>query len=271
MDRLTPGAHLYRIDAGDWRISADGNTFAKVTGPNSVLQAFQFDGARTSDSFDGSGDLAEPAVLSALIESLRERGLIEACSPDRRHPTTLVLGDNPIADAAFDILTEGGSKAGRLVGGTQIPADVNLSEVDAIITCEGWLPDERWQAMDARVRSQGVLWQRVHAEGSRFYVGPVYGGTGWSSYHDTRSRRLAASETPDELLAHWAYLDGGQYPPPVPWPDAAGCALIAGLMVQDLLRAFRGASPAWTQWGISVDPFDLEAHPVLPLPRTSPR
>jgi hypothetical protein len=76
---------------------------------------------------------------------------------------------------------------------------------------------------------------------------------------------------PEELLGYWAYLDTEAELPPVPWPDAAVAAVIAGLIAADVAAYLATGAPAAEHRQLEVDPATLAVvpHPVLPLPPTA--
>jgi bacteriocin biosynthesis cyclodehydratase domain-containing protein len=110
-----------------------------------------------------------------------------------------------------------------------------------------------------------------YAEGSRWYAGPMFLPGVTASYEDARGRRLAACGVPEELLAYWAYLDATAAAPPVPWPSAGAAAMVAGLIVHDILTWRDTGAAAAQDFQAGVDPATarLSRHPVLPLPRVA--
>jgi hypothetical protein len=92
-----------------------------------------------------------------------------------------------------------------------------------------------------------------------------------ASYEDVRGRRLAACGVPEELLGYWRYLDSTTAAPPVPWPSAGATAMVAGLIVHDILTWRDTATAAAQGFQLCVDPATsaVSRHPVLPLPRTT--
>jgi hypothetical protein len=94
-----------------------------------------------------------------------------------------------------------------------------------------------------RCALNSTTWHRCRAEGLRFVLGPMSVPGRTVSYADTRGRLFAAADLPDEPAAHWAYLDGDTLPP-VPWPGTAATAVLAGLLVEDVLRRQEAGTPA---------------------------
>jgi hypothetical protein len=73
---------------------------------------------------------------------------------------------------------------------------------------------------------------------------------------------------PDELRAHWSYLDSGE-PTPTPAWTPATVALVAGLIAADLEALRAGCPPPSEghQLVLDVGHAALRRHRVLPLPR----
>lgn len=273
MDRITPGHHLYPGPDGSWRHSSPDGRFTRIRGPHELLSAAQkhIYGATDPAAVDETG--------LALLAELHSRGVLTAtadgqaddanAAPWRVH----VEGDNPVAH----------SVAALLAPTTHVstgPLDEEAVRVaDAVVSCAGWLPDARWQQIDAWCGSHSTTWHRCHAEGLRFVLGPLSVPGSTVGYADTRGRILAAADLPDELATHWAYLDQGRADettnanalPPVPWPGPPTAAVLAGLLVEDLLRLRATGAPAARNMQLVVDPSTaaVSQHLVLPLPVTA--
>ena len=260
MPALAPGHHLYPVADGSWRHSSPDGRFVRITGDADVLTAFQ----RAVHGLAAPAlDPEQQAALAALERMFAERDLLapRAVTTPQRSAVVLVQGDNPIA-AAVAALLDGHAQVNR------DPVDEGtVRNADLLIDCAGWLPDSRWQRRDAT----GVSWHRVHVEGTVWYAGPLTVPGRTASFADLRGRRLAASGVPDELTHQWAYLDDAAAAPPVPWPDAAGCAVVAGLLVRDVLHLLATGVPALpnVEVGIDLAAGTLTHHPVLPLPVTA--
>ncbi|MBK6011724.1 hypothetical protein [Streptomyces sp. MBT53] len=265
MDRIAPGHHLYAGLDGSWRHSTPDGRFTRIRGPRELLTAAQ------RLAYGADDEPVDPALESehgqALLAALSERGTLTT-APKRPAPGTLsvhIEGDNPLAHAAAALLPSGT----RIAGG---PVDEDaVRAADAVICCAGWLPDAHWQRVDAWCALNSTAWHRCHAEGLRFVLGPMSVPGRTVSYADTRGRLLAAADLPDELATHWAYLDGDTVPP-VPWPGAAATAVLAGLLVEDVLRWHETGTPAAQDVQLVVDAATagVERHRVLPLPLTTP-
>jgi hypothetical protein len=272
MDRIAPGHHLYPGPDGNWRHSAPDGRFTRIRGPRELLSTAQRDayGAAGPSAADSAG--RDDAL--ALRTALRERGVLVAEGDLRSHGATAaagtalgnvhVEGDNPVAHAVAALLPP----AVRVTTGR---LDENaVRAADTVISCAGWLPDAHWRNVDEWCARHSTSWHRCHAEGLRFVVGPMYVPGHTVGYADTRGRLLAAADLPDELAAHWAYLDGDVLPP-VPWPGPGVTAVLAGLLVGDLLHQRDTGVPAARDVQLVVDPATLatDRHQVLPLPVTA--
>ncbi|GIH22708.1 hypothetical protein Aph01nite_10180 [Acrocarpospora phusangensis] len=238
MTRLAPGHHRYPGPDGVWRHYAPDEQVTLVHAPDDRLRTLQR-GAVPDDA--------------ELVAALRERGILvaEPATETTAASVVHVLGGNPVADLTA-LLLEPHTKVVRgPLGGAP----------DMVVACAGWLPDQEWLAVDRWCGERGIAWHRCHAEGLRFHVGPCT-----VPYAEVRARRIAAARLPDELLAHWTYLEEGETPP-VPWPSPGGSAVIAGLIVNDVLAVLAGhpAPGAGCQIAVEPDASGVTRHPVLPL------
>ena len=264
--RLAAGCHLFRAPAGSWRCALPDDRFIRVQGSDALLRRLQrhLHGQAT--------DLAAEAEAADLVEQLAQRGLLATeadGSPAGRKLTDRIVhveGDNPVAELTAELL---GSQV-RVVRG-RIERD-SFADLDMAVSCAGWLPDARWRQIDSWSTEHGVGWHRVHAEGRRFVLGPCSWRGRTASYADSRARRVAAARLPDELVGHWVYLDMADDLPAVPWPSPGGVALIAGLLVSDVLACLSGRPVPTEGHQLEVDPASgsIRRHPVLPLPNPQP-
>ncbi|MFE2248739.1 hypothetical protein [Streptomyces lavendulae] len=271
MDRITPGHHLYPGPDGSWRHSSPDGRFTRIRGPHELLSA-----ARKH-----AYGAAAPAVLDengrALLDALHARGVLttaadgQAGDPDGAPWNVHIEGDDPVAHAVAALLPPTACV-------TTGPLDEEAVRVaDSLVSSAGWLPDARWQQIDGWCKRHSTAWHRCHVEGLRFVLGPLSVPGSTVGYADTRGRILAAADLPDELAAHWAYLDQGHAAgvtgalPPVPWPGAAAAAVLAGLLIEDLLRLRTTGVPAARNVQLVVDPSTatVSRHLVLPLPVTA--
>ncbi|MGW1209161.1 hypothetical protein ACWD5F_05950 [Streptomyces sp. NPDC002499] len=265
MDRIAPGHHLYEGPDGSWRHSSPDGGFTRIRGPQELLTAAQ------RFAYGTDGERTDPALESehgrALLSALTERGTL-AAGQQLLVPGALsfhVEGDNPISRAVVALLPP----ATRVTTG---PVDEDIVRTaDIVVCCAGWLPDAHWQRVDAWCALHSTAWHRCHAEGLRFVLGPMSVPGRTVSYADTRGRLLAAADLPDELAAYWAHLDGDNLPP-VPWPGAPAVAVLAGLLVEDVLRWHESGMPAGRDVQLVVDSANatVDRHRVLPLPVTIP-
>ena len=259
--QLAPGHHLYRAGDG-WRLSAPGDRFERVTGPDDVLAAFQavVTGAPA------------PAVteLDVLVEAFTARGLLaeDGAAPPRTRARVLLLGDTPVARAVRPLLVPWAEPAAA----TDPVDEGAIAGADVVISCAGWLPDAAWRRLDDACGAAGVACHRCHVEGLHLFTGPFTVPGGTAGYRDLRARRLAASGVPDELLAHWRHLDDPGSPcPPVTWPGPGAVAVAAGLIAEEVHRWWRTGEvePVAHEHEVGGEPLIVRRHPVLPIPRTA--
>ncbi|MET7400300.1 hypothetical protein ABZS66_43120 [Dactylosporangium sp. NPDC005572] len=255
--RIASGAHLYPGPDGVWRYHLPGDEFVRITAPAELLAAAQ-------RLLHGAAGPAPIDALEQLLAAFDERGLL--APPPAGRPQALatvwVDGDNPVAEQVARLL----QADVRVLTG---PADEGaVIAADLVVSCAGWLPDARWRQLDTWCREHGTPWHMSYGEGRRWYAGPLAVPGSTAGYSDVRARRLAACGVPDELRAHWAYLDSTTVAPPVPWPSPGAAALLAGLIVNDILawRDTGAAAAAGVQIGFDPATGELTRHPVLPLP-----
>lgn len=274
MDRIAPGHHLYPGPDGTWRHSSPDGRLTRIRGPHPLMAAVR-------ESAYKSGHTEVTDDVRALLDALRERGVLIA---EDRHPAgrpddspefslgrVHVEGDSPVAAAVADLL---GPETHVTTG--RVDEDA-VRAADAVVSCAGWLPDAHWRRVDAWCAQHATPWHRCHAEGLRWVTGPLFVPGVTVGYADTRGRILAADDLPDELAVQWAYLDQGHTSgaegalPPVPWPSAAGAAVLAGLLVEDLRRALASGTPTArdTQLVVDLATASITRHRVLPLPTTA--
>lgn len=258
--RLVAGGHLYRGHDGAWRVADPTGQFFRLRSGSPLLSELQpllhghaqscptLDAARTAraiDALDRQGFVAQPKD-----------------PPDLRMFTVLVEGDTPVGDQVVPLLD-------RHVTVERGPLETAGNvRPDLVISCAGWLPDSRWRSTDELLRSEGAPWHRCYAEGRRWVIGPIAIQGRTATYRDTRSRILAAAGQADELAGHWSYLDAGACLPPVPELAPGASAIVAGLMVADVLAVLAGQSVPSEGCQLVFDPLTSEVtrHPVLPLP-----
>ena len=266
MTLLAPGHHLYPGDDGEWRFSAPHDRFVRVTGDPSTLAAFQRVVHGAAPSAEARTD-ADPEAFAQLSELFAARDLLDPDSPAATTTTLIAIeGEAPLCRAVARLL-EGTAQV------VQCPLDEDaVRAADVAISCAGWLPDAHWRQLDTWCAAHGTAWHRLHVEDVRFFLGPLTVPGRTACYEDLRGRRLAACGMADELLQHWAYLDDPVQPaPPVPWPGAAGQAVLAGLLAHDVLSYLRTGTPAIANAELEVDlaPVRVVPHQVLPLPMTA--
>lgn len=261
---LASGHHMYCGLDGTWRCYSPGDRFTRLRTSTPLLAELVpvLHGAVALDEvFRGREPEVEP-----LLAALDRQGLLAQSEPARHPPRRGVVwvegADNPVGRCVADLLD------GEITVMSGAVDEAGVQTADVVISCAGWLPDERWQRIDTWCTAAAVPWHMCYAEGTRFFLGPFSIPGATASYRDTRGRRLAAASTPDELLAYWAYLDSGATQPPVPWPGAAVLAVVAGLLVADVLAWLDGDQVPSQGYQLEFDPASLvvNRHPVLPLP-----
>lgn len=258
--RLRHGCHLFPIPGG-WALYGPGDDFLRVQAESGLV-------ARVAAALAGEAPAHDPEEL-ALLDRLRELGLLVAgeSGPDGDLPgrRVEVRGEGPVAgEVAARLAREGVGEVACL------PLDAPVTGADLVVACAGWLPDARFRALDAECSARRIPWHGCHAEGDRFYLGPIALPGETATYADTRARRLSASSRPAELEAYWRWLDEGRGIPDVIWPDAGCVAALAGALVSDSLAVLRGRVPASAGYQLAFEPatFEWRRHPVLPVPRT---
>jgi hypothetical protein len=265
--RLAPGAHAVPDVDGALLLVSPTEQVARVQLPAS-------DRVLLLAALAGECTPAQALQAASVPELLRE--VFDGCAAEGiagpvpveapvNVGTVTVTGANPIALALADVLAAAGFDVVAAAEDT-IAGDAGAG-TDLLVACAGWLPDRRWQQVDAACHKDGRPWHRCHLEGTRIVMGP-FSVPGGPSYCDTRTRRLAAAAWPDELEAVWRHLDAAVNLPPEPWPDPGVCALVAGLLAADVIAYRSGRRPPGADRQVVLDPTDLrwQAHPVLPVP-----
>lgn len=258
---ISPGHHVYRGPDGSWRYASPGDAFVRISGSGALLQ-------RVRDVAYGRPDPADRSAgsdgeLDGILAALTDRGVLaRPADPDggglvRR--TIHVEGTNRVAETVAGLLG---------AGVTRGPVDEGVvAGADVVVSCADWLPDTRWQQLDSWCAAHRTAWHGCYAEGTSLVLGPLSVPGRTASYRDTRGRRLAASGTPEELLALWAHLESDDPHPVAPW-SAAGAAVVAGFLAADVLALLGGQSIPSEGHQLVLDPgtATLRRHPVLPLP-----
>ncbi|WP_237703054.1 MULTISPECIES: hypothetical protein [Protofrankia] len=257
---LAPGHHLYRTADGSWRYSAPGDVFVRVGGDDRLLTLVQR--LETGDT-DVRVPVADQAGVERITAALAGRGVLTSAEQDAPVPSgwkVHVDGDGPLVDKLLELLGEARCGVG--------PVDeAAVADSDVVVSCARWLPDARWRQLDAWCARHRTPWHGCCAEGGTFVLGPLSIPGRTASYQDTRGRRLAAAALPDELIAHWAYLDSDAPRPAARFTPAA-VSMLAGLLAADLLALASGGDIPSEGHQLVVDAttFAISRHRVLPLP-----
>lgn len=266
MSVLAAGYHLHPASDGTWLCAAPGDRFVRLSGPPHVVKILQewAHSGRPVTVDPGSGDADLMRQLVALLE---DRGILaqeQAPAPAAGTLSVLIDGDNPIADAVAALISDCSDVR---VG---VADEASVADSDIVVSCAQWLPDAHWSTLQTWCAASNTAWQRCHAEGAQFFVGPFWTpGSDTADYIDVRSRRLAASGVADHLLEHWAYLDDpGSITPPVHWPTPAGIALVAAAVASDVIAYSESGRTPGTSVQLEIEPSSLRIvhHSVLPIP-----
>jgi hypothetical protein len=257
--RLRDGWHLFAGPGESWMLLSPEERFLRLKSEPALA-------ARLARRLAGE-EIEEDAGLRVLLDRFGEQGLLARPMPRQAPRRVAVRGGGPVADEVARLLGESAGLRVERIGTGELPAVADLA--DLVIACAGWLPDADWLRLDAWAAARGIAWHGCHAEGLRFYLGPLAIPGRTAGYADVRARRLAAARLPAELEAYWAYLDGGHGVPPVPWPGAGAVAAMAGALVEDALAWLAGRPAPSEGYQVAFDParWHWHRHPVLPVPR----
>lgn len=194
---------------------------------------------------------AEVTAELAAEGLLAEPGAFSFSTPPHAH--AVILGDGVVADAVRTLLPG---------AATSLTDDVT----DLVIACAGWLPDAAWLRLDAELAARGIAWHRCWGDGTALHIGPLTVPGEGPGYDDVRRRQLAATDSPDLLLALWSHWD--RTAPDYPSPDPGSAAIAAGLLAADALDLLAGRVPLGSteQRELNLRTRDIISHPVLPVP-----
>ncbi len=276
--RLRLGVHLFQGDAGRLLIRTPLDEFVRLQADpmavRGVLAAFGMPVLPGDAASTDATPSAEAAGVRALLDAFVEQGFAEPDDAAADERVALAAADvtiasvprNPIAEAVCALLSKAGVARVRLID-TMAPLD--LDDTHLRIECAAWLPDARWRELDRQCAIRRRAWLGCYGEGPRFFVGPFAHPGGEASYEDLRARRLAASRAPEELAAHWAFLDRHGHTLPLPWPNAGAISVLAGVLVADAITFLSGGAPATDGWQFGFEPRRLRwsHHPVLAVPK----
>lgn len=263
--RLRYGYHLFSDAAERWLIATPDQRFIRLKLATEQVVALLpvLDGRMAPrDLRNARAD----TTLSDILERFGQQNLLETgVEPQQGAQSThcvLVQGDNPLAEHVITLLAHAHIPH-QHVRGSGLPDCLPA----LLITCVGWLPDTQWQQLDAWCRQHNVMWHMAHAEDTHFYLGPLFVPGKTAGYADVRARRRAAAPFHDELLACWRYLESDRVGP-VRWPDVGALAVMAGVIVGDVLAVLGGrpAPSAGYQLGFDPETMTWQRHPVLPVP-----
>lgn len=259
--RLVAGAHLFLGGDGAWRYVDPTGQFFRLRSDGPVLSELQPLLHGWAQSCPGLDD----TQTAQAVDALSRQGFVSRSDNPPTLPdtcTVLVESHTPVGDRVISLLDP---HVTVVQGPLEAAGDLRP---DLCVSCVGWLPDLRWRAVDEVLRSAGASWHRCHAEGRLWVIGPITIPGRTATYSDTRGRILAAASRADELAGHWSYLDAGQCLPPVPGLSAGAVAIVAGLMVADILAALASEPVPSAGYQLTFDSrtSEMARHPVLPLP-----
>jgi hypothetical protein len=272
--RLRAGHHLYRGPDGSWRLAGPQDAFHRIHVPADVGEALRRICTAGLPPAAAGAEVDDPSALADAIEALEQHGCLvpanRAADPVPRSGCVAVAGSGAVAERFSRLMRDCGVRVVTLAhdAADDDPVVAAVTQADLLVACADWLPDSRWLTLDAIACDRGVPWHRVHCEGARWYLGPLTIAERTASYRDTRARRLAAADHPDELACAWAFLDRSEHRPPMDPPDPAVAAVLAGLLAADALAVLssRTAPSEGHQVELDASTLMVRRHPVLPLP-----
>jgi hypothetical protein len=262
---LRYGHHLFADSDGRWLLLTPDQQYIRLKlAPEHVEKLLPvFEGRQTPhDLLEACAD----RTLAAIIERFGQQGFLEAVnettSAAKTEHRVVIQGDNPLAEAIADLLNRAAIHHQHIRNLDTPPESPTL-----LVSCEGWLPDTRWQHLDRWCRKNQVIWHMAYAEQTRFYLGPLFVPGETAGYADVRARRRAAAPFHDELLACWRHLESDRAGP-VRWPHAGAIAVMAGVLVSDTLAVLGGYPAPSAGYQLGFDPQTMlwQRHPILPLP-----
>lgn len=268
---VRPTVQVFRLAAGDLVLHTGGDEFIVPDLPPDQQAALAdlLTGVNTPGDCWGAfsaEDLDEVlAVLAAEgIVDLDQRGPDRVPAPRDPPGVAAVDGVGQLAAAVTDLLVRSGLRVLPVSAGAAPPADA-----DVLVACAGWLPDRHWQLLDRVCEQRGLPWHRAHRDGGHVWAGPFTVPGDTAGYVDTRRRQLAATDAPELLEGLWDHLDNSEDRTDLEWPDEGALALVAGVLVSDVVVHLRdGAAPSCGhQLELDLMTRRWAAHPVLPVPR----
>ncbi|GGS61787.1 hypothetical protein GCM10010156_20630 [Planobispora rosea] len=257
------------------RTFAPGVEIFPVAG-ETVLRTPSGEFLRVNRELGDDPDRMDPETLGAF----EARGLVTAPGPSRWPGPVTVVGDGAIAAALRGLLDRMGAEVIHADDLRPSALDPDLSPADcaAVVWCCDGHPPEAWATLDTLLTRRGIAWQRCSVEGATIVIEPVALGPDDVTHADVRARRLAASESPEHLLAYWTASgeDRRRGPSPI---GPAQAAFVAALLAADLADQVGGADGAGRRAAAGarrlrlVDSVELTVtdHPILPLPPVEPR
>lgn len=262
---LAPGHHVLVTDAG-WALACpDGSYVALRRGGAqraslvSVLHGHLAPARALATSADSS-------TLSEVLDLFWRQGLLVTTPGDAPRAVVAVLGDDRVARSVGVLLAAEGLEVHTRAAPEAAPPEGLLPAVDVVVACGGWLPDAAWLAWDRACAGVAAL-HLCHLETSGWFLGPFAAREDRPRYRDLRARRLAAAPFPDLLRASWSALRASSAPVP-PRLDAAGTAVVAGLLAGDVIAFAAGRPVPGRGHQVHVDPGagQVRRHPVLTVP-----
>ncbi|MFK0292563.1 hypothetical protein ACIQU6_19075 [Streptomyces sp. NPDC090442] len=286
--QLVPGVSLITTPGPGLALHTADGEFLRVdtarTGRERLLDALS---GRPADAESDTETEAAPASapdgqLAALIAAFREAGYAEPvrdegpARPGRLAGRTVFLLGDPALTTPLHRLVRAEGGAARSIE----PADIGRlnrgprrADPVAVVWClDHPVPNGLWDEADL-LPGRHTAWLRCHREGAQVWLEPLADRPGDVTSAHVRLRRLAATPAHRELSAYW---DGQRTPDTGTLGTDASAALIAALLVGDLLAWAAdapGSGPLPVRRRLRrLDLRDLRVteHPVLPVPEVAP-
>ncbi|MFC5748803.1 YcaO-like family protein [Actinomadura rugatobispora] len=219
--------------------------------------------------------LCESGVLSMSPPVRDEQDRVRFATPEMNGgmaplPELVVVGEGECAamvSAADSLVRSAGFGSVRSLAA---PAEIATVESDdtVLLALSDHLDRAFLRDVDRRCRQRSLRWSHFHFERERGWFGPHVDPENGPDAEDLLARRAAAAADPHVLAAlDGPPLIGDRYLPPV-----GELFWMLGAVLTDLGRWVAGlpARGAWHE--VELDPVELavSAHPVLPLPGSSP-
>lgn len=270
---LRAGLDLFDAGAEGWVLQGLDGGYTRVHVPADLMtQAAPVLWGRLAPATALADECAHED-LAELLERFAAAGYLDE-EPARaagQGGRVLLVGSGAIASSCARLLGNENVSTAPDLAALDGPAGglaAVLCAHDVVLACAQHLTDAAWLRLDELCRQHGRPWQRCHIEGHQAWIGPCTLPGPAAGYSDLRARRLAAEALPRLRAAHWQALDRG--PAGRSWePSAPAAALVAALLVQDVVALLRGAAPpgAGRLTRVALTTLEIHHHHVLPVPQ----